>query len=156
MAAGPGVGDPAPDFTLPGVQGTARRDYTLSEYRGRKVVLAFYPGDFTPGCTRQMCQYRDQFSEFEGVDAVLLGISPQSVDSHERWITEQRFPFPLLADVDKAVVDAYGVRGFGPIAVKRSTFVIDSAGVVRHKRVATIGVSWDKPGALAKVVARVT
>jgi peroxiredoxin Q/BCP len=146
------VGDAAPEFELPGTGG---RTYRLSDYRGRKVVLAFYPGDFTPGCTRQMCQYRDRFSEFEGVDAVLLGISPQSVDSHERWITEQHFPFPLLADVDKAVVDAYGVRGFGPIAVKRSTFVIDSAGVVRHRRVATIGVTWAKPGALAKVVASV-
>ncbi len=75
----PEVGDPAPDFTLPGVAGGERRDYTLSEFRGQKVVLAFYPGDFTPGCTRQMCSYRDHFDEFAGVEAVLLGISPQSV-----------------------------------------------------------------------------
>ena len=149
------VGDPAPDFTLPGVEGTTRRDYTLSEYRGRKVVLAFYPGDFTMGCTKQMCQYRDNFDEFQGVDAVLLGISPQDVDSHERWIAERRLPFPLLADTEKKVVDEYGVRGFGPIAVKRSTFVIDADGIVRHKRVASIGVTWDKPGALAKVVASI-
>ena len=147
------VGDPAPDFTLPGVEGTTRRDYTLSEYRGRKVVLAFYPGDFTPGCTKQMCQYRDNFEEFQGVEAVLLGISPQDVDSHERWIEKRQLPFPLLADTEKKVIDEYGVRGFGPIAVKRSTFVIDAAGIVRHKRVASIGVTWDKPGALAKVVA---
>jgi thioredoxin-dependent peroxiredoxin len=149
------VGDQAPDFTLPGVEGTTRRDYTLSEYLGRKVVLAFYPGDFTPGCTKQMCQYRDNFEEFQGVDAVLLGISPQDVDSHEKWIEKRQLPFPLLADTEKTVIDAYGVRGFGPIAVKRSTFVIDAAGVVRHKRVASIGVTWDKPGALAKVVAGV-
>ena len=147
------VGDPAPDFTLPGVEGTTRRDYTLSEYRGRKVVLAIYPGDFTPGCTKQMCQYRDNFEEFQGVEAVLLGISPQDVDSHERWIEKRQLPFPLLADTEKKVIDEYGVRGFGPIAVKRSTFVIDAAGIVRHKRVASIGVTWDKPGALAKVVA---
>jgi peroxiredoxin Q/BCP len=147
------VGDPAPDFTLPGVEGTTRRDYTLSELRGRKVVLAFYPGDFTPGCTKQMCQYRDNFEEFQGVDAVLLGISPQDVDSHEKWIAKRELPFPLLADTEKTVIDAYGVRGFGPIAVKRSTFVIDTDGIVRHKRVASIGVSWDKPGALAKIVA---
>jgi peroxiredoxin Q/BCP len=151
--SGVDVGDQAPDFTLPGVQGTTRRDYTLSEYRGRKVVLAFYPGDFTPGCTKQMCQYRDNFEEFQGVDAVLLGISPQDVDSHERWIEKRQLPFPLLADTAKLVIDEYGVRGFGPIAVKRSTFVIDAAGIVRHKRVASIGVTWDKPGALAKVVA---
>jgi peroxiredoxin Q/BCP len=151
--AGPSVGDPAPEFTLPGVQGTERRDYTLSEYRGRKVVLAFYPGDFTLGCTRQMCQYRDQFAEFEGVQAVLLGISPQDVDSHEKWIVEKKFPFPLLADVDRTVVDAYGVHGIGPIGVKRSTFVIDGEGILRHKRVASIGMTWDKPGQLAKLVA---
>jgi thioredoxin-dependent peroxiredoxin len=149
------VGDQAPDFTLPGVEGTTRRDYTLSEYLGRKVVLAFYPGDFTPGCTKQMCQYRDGFEELQGVDAVLLGISPQDVDSHEKWIAKRQLPFPLLADTEKAVIDAYGVRGLGPIAVKRSTFVIDAAGVVRHKRVASIGVTWDKPGALANVVAGV-
>jgi peroxiredoxin Q/BCP len=146
------VGDAAPDFTLPGVAGGERRDYTLSEFRGRPVVLAFYPGDFTPGCTKQMCQYRDAFAEFEGVDAVLLGISPQDVDSHERWIEAKQFPFPLLADTEKSVIAAYGVKGFGPIPVKRSTFVIDAAGVVRHRRVASVGVTWDKPGALAEVV----
>jgi len=146
------VGDAAPDFTLPGVAGGERRDYTLAEFRGRPVVLAFYPGDFTPGCTKQMCQYRDAFAEFEGVDAVLLGISPQDVDSHERWIEAKQFPFPLLADTDKSVIAAYGVKGFGPIPVKRSTFVIDAAGVIRHRRVASVGVTWDKPGALAEVV----
>lgn len=157
MSEGRGVevGEQAPDFTLPGVQGTERRDYSLSEYRGRKVVLAFYPGDFTPGCTKQMCQYRDNFDEFQGVEAVLLGISPQDVDSHEKWIEKRELPFPLLADTDTTVIDAYGVRGFGPIAVRRSTFVIDAEGIVRHKRVASIGVTWDKPGALAKIVAGV-
>ena len=133
------VGQPAPDFTLPGVAGDERRDYSLSEFKGRKVVLAFYPGDFTPGCTKQMCQYRDQFEEFQGVEAVLLGISPQDVDSHERWIEKKQFPFPLLADTAQLVIEEYGVRGFGPIAVKRSTFVIDAEGVVRHKRMASIG-----------------
>ena len=146
------VGQPAPDFTLPGISGDERRDYSLSEFRGRKVVLAFYPGDFTPGCTKQMCQYRDAFEEFEGVDAVLLGISPQDVDSHDKWIQAKQFPFPLLADADKSVVSAYGVKGIGPIPVKRSTFVIDADGVIRHKRVASIGLSWDKPGQLAEIV----
>ncbi len=149
------VGDVAPDFTLPGVAGDERRDYTLSEFRGRKVVLAFYPGDFTPGCTKQLCQYRDQFAEFEGVDAVLLGISPQGLDSHEKWIAAKQFPFPLLADTEKQVIAAYGVKGFGPIPVKRSTFVIDADGVIRHKRVNAMGMSWDKPGALATIVAEV-
>ena len=69
------VGQAAPDFTLPGIQEGAKRDYTLSEFRGRKVVLAFYPGDDTPGCTRQMCSYRDDISKFEDVDAVLEAVS---------------------------------------------------------------------------------
>lgn len=147
------VGAAAPDFTLPGVCGTKARDYTLSEYRGQKVVLAFYPGDFTPGCTKQMCQYRDQFEEFQGVEAVLLGISPQSVEKHTEWIAAKHFPFPLLADPDKRVIEAYGVKGFGPIPVKRSTFVIDTEGVVRHRRSASLGMTWDKPGELARIVA---
>lgn len=146
------VGQSAPDFTLPGIVGDERRDFTLSSYRGQKVVLAFYPGDFTPGCTKQMCQYRDQFAEFQGVEAVLLGISPQDVDSHDKWIKAKEFPFPLLADTDKSVIAAYGVKGIGPIPVKRSTFVIDGEGIVRHKRVASIGLSWDKPGQLAEIV----
>ena len=116
---------------------------------------SFYPGDFTPGCTKQMCQYRDQFAEFQGVEAVLLGISPQDVDRHREWIAAKQFPFPLLADTDRKVIAAYGVKGFGPIPVKRSTFVIDAEGVVRHKRVASIGLSWDKPGELAQIVAGV-
>src|SRR5207253_1044839 len=103
------VGQAAPDFTLPGIVDGQRRDYTLSEFRGHKVVLAFYPGDDTPGCTRQMCSYRDDISKFEEVDAVLLGISPQDVDSHERWAQKRNFHFPLLADTDRAVAKAYGV-----------------------------------------------
>src|SRR6478752_5290795 len=79
------VGQDAPDFTLPGIENGAKRDYTLSEYRGRKVVLAFYPGDNTPGCTRQMCSYRDNLGDLEATGAVLLGISPQAVASHAAW-----------------------------------------------------------------------
>ena len=120
-----------------------RRDYTLSEYRGQKVVLAFYPGDFTPGCTRQMCSYRDHFDEFEGVEAALLGISPQDVDSHEKWIEKRNLPFPLLADTDKKVIEAYGV-GAPVLGVRRSVFVVDGEGIVRYKHVAIIGATFGK------------
>src|SRR5215218_938543 len=132
------IGDEAPDFTLPGVQGHDKRDYTLSEFRGHKVVLAFYPGDFTPGCTRQMCSYRDHFDDFTGVEAVVLGISPQDVDTHERWIEKKELPFPLLADTEGKVVDLYGV-GAPILGVRRSVFLVDTAGVVRYKHVALIG-----------------
>ena len=93
-------------------------------------MLAFYPGDNTPGCTRQMCSYRDDFSKFDETGAVLLGISPQDVDSHEKWADEAGFHFPLLADIDKKVIEAYGVGGT-LITVRRSVFVVDPDGIVR-------------------------
>ena len=146
------VGDAAPDFTLPGVEGTTRRDYTLSSYRGQKVVLAFYPGDFTPGCTKQMCSYRDNFEDFSGVDAVVLGISPQDVDSHERWIAEKHLPFPLLADVDKKVIEAYDIAA-PLIGVRRSVFLIDTGGIVRWRLTGTVRAIFKKPEELAREIA---
>jgi peroxiredoxin Q/BCP len=135
------VGQEAPDFTLPGIQDGAKRDYTLHEYLGRKVVLAFYPGDFTPGCTRQMCSYRDNYEELDATGAVLLGISPQSVEKHDEWIQAKGFHFALLADTDKKVIDLYGV-GAPVIGVRRSVFVIDGAGVVRFTDRKLIGATF--------------
>jgi peroxiredoxin Q/BCP len=149
------IGQPAPDFTLPGVQGHDKRDYTLSEFKGRKVVLAFYPGDNTPGCTRQMCSYRDNFDDFSGVEAVVLGISPQDVESHERWIEKRNLPFPLLADTDLKVVKEYGV-GAPVLGVRRSVFLIDTAGIVRYKHVAIIGATFRKSSELAKELAGIS
>ena len=149
--AGPGVGDPAPEFTLPGTGG---QTYSLSSYRGKKVVLAFYPGDFTPGCTAQLCSYRDAFAEFEGLDAVVLGISSQDVDSHEQFSAKHDFPFPLLADTDKAVAKVYGIMG--PLGPKRSVFVLDADGVVRWKHVAAlVGVTFKGPKALTQALAAI-
>lgn len=149
--AGPEVGDPAPDFTLPGIENGQRHDFRLSDLRGHKVVLAFYPGDDTPGCTRQLCSYRDNFEDFERADAALLAISPQDVDSHERWADKRGFAFPLLADTEKQVIDAYGV-GAPLINVRRSVFLVDEAGIVRYKHVAIIGAMFQKSGHLARVL----
>jgi peroxiredoxin Q/BCP len=135
------VGQQAPDFTLPGIEKGERRDFTLSEFRGKPVVLAFYPGDFTPGCTRQMCSYRDNYEEYGKAGAVLLGISPQDVDSHEKWADKKSFDFPLLADTDKKVIEAYGV-GAPVINVRRSVFVVDREGVVRFADRKLIGASF--------------
>jgi thioredoxin-dependent peroxiredoxin len=135
------VGQAAPDFTLPGIQDGEKRDYTLSEFKGRKVVLAFYPGDFTPGCTRQMCSYRDNYDELEATGAQLLGISPQSVEKHDDWIKAKGFHFPLLADTDKRVIAEYGV-GAPLINVRRSVFVIDGEGIVRFADKKLIGATF--------------
>lgn len=146
--AGPGVGDAAPEFTLPGTGG---QSYSLRDYRGKKVVLAFYPGDFTMGCTAQLCSYRDAFAEFEGLDAVVLGISSQDVDSHERFSAKHDFPFPLLADTDKAVAKAYGIMG--PLGPKRSVFILDTDGVVRWKHIAAlVGVTFKSPKVLREAL----
>src|SRR5262245_3501510 len=119
--AGLGVGDTAPDFELPG---TGNRRYTLSEYRGRPVVLVFYPGDNTPVCTKQLNSYSRDIEEFEQLSAQVLAISAQAVDSHERFAEKQGgFAFPLLADTDKKVAESYGTLGpFG--FPRRSVFVV--------------------------------
>jgi peroxiredoxin Q/BCP len=144
------VGDAAPDFELPG---TGDKTYRLADYRGRKLVLAFYPGDFTAVCTRQFCSYRDQGERLEGLGAEVLGISPQSVESHERFTEEKRLNVPLLADEDKAVARAYGVLA-GPM-VRRAIFVIDEQGIVRHRKVTLAGLSYESVDDLERAVAAV-
>jgi thioredoxin-dependent peroxiredoxin len=132
------VGDEAPDFTLPGTGG---RSYTLSEYRGQPVVVVFYPGDDTPVCTKQLTSYTDDIAQFDGVGAQVLAISPQDVASHERFATKHGFRFPLLADTDKQVAQAYGT--LGPLGFpRRSVFVVDAAGTVRYAHRAIAGLTF--------------
>ena len=147
--AHPGVGDEAPQFTLPGTGG---RDYSLEAERGAVVVLVFYPGDFTPVCTMQLRSYSDDFSAFEQVGATVWGISPQDVESHERFAeSEGGFKFPLLADVDKKVGRVYEI--LGPVGFyRRSVFVIDAAGVVRYAHRSTAGLSFRPASALVEAV----
>ncbi len=144
------VGDRAPDFELPG---TGDKTYRLSDYRGRKLVLAFYPGDFTAVCTRQFCSYRDQGEKLDGLGADVLGISPQSVESHERFAEEKRLNVPLLADGDKSVARAYGVLAGS--MVRRAIFVIDEEGVVRHRKVTLAGLTYESVDDLQRAVAAV-
>lgn len=134
-----GIGDHAPEFTLPGTGG---RDYSLSEYRGRVVVLAFYPGDDTPVCTKQLRTYTHDIAQFEAVDAQVLAISPQSVASHERFSSGNGgFAFPLLADEDKAVGHRYGV--VGPLGLyRRCVFVVDGLGTLRYLHRARAGLTF--------------
>jgi peroxiredoxin len=146
--AGPKVGERAPDFSLPGTGG---RTYSLGDYAGQRLVLAFYPGDFTPVCTRQLCSYRDDFPTFEGVDATVLGVSPQDVASHEKFAAKYHFEFPLLSDTDKHVIKAYGA--LGPIGfVRRSVFIIDGDGIVRYRNIGTTGITYKRADELARAI----
>jgi len=146
MSIGPG--DPAPDFTL---AGTGGQEYTLSSYRGQPVVVVFYPGDNTAVCTTQLKSYTADFDEFEGVDAQILAISPQDVKSHEGFSQKHGFRFPLLADTDKAVGDAYGV--LGPVGFyRRSVFVVDRDGVVRYAHRAVAGLTYRKTDEIVSAV----
>jgi peroxiredoxin Q/BCP len=126
-------GSPAPDFTLPSDEGG---DVTLSDLRGKKVVLYFYPKDDTPGCTIQACDFRDAAPSLQGVDAVVLGVSADSVASHRKFREKYDLNFPLLADEEHAVADAYGVwkeksmYGRKFMGIERSTFLIDEKGTV--------------------------
>lgn len=123
--------DLAPDFTLPADDGS---EVTLSALRGRKVVLYFYPKDDTPGCTTQACAIRDHWSEFEARGAVVLGVSPDPVESHQKFRDKYELPFRLLADTDHKVAEAYGVwkeksmYGRKYWGNERTTFVIDEGG----------------------------
>ena len=150
------VGDAAPDFKLPGTDGSqpgeGHRDYTLSEWRGRPVVLVFYPGDNTPVCTRQLNTYTAEITEFESLDAQMLAISPQSVASHDQFADAQGgFGFPLLADADKEVGRRYGI--LGPVGFyRRSIFVVDGEGVLRYVHRGVAGLSFRPTAELVAAV----
>jgi peroxiredoxin Q/BCP len=147
----PAIGDPAPDFTLPGIERGEHRDFTLSDYRGRKVALAFYPGDDTAGCSIQLKSYRDDFDAFEEAGMSVLAVSPQDVDSKERWCEREQFQFPLLADTDKRVIRLYGVTS-PVIGVKRSIFLIDREGIVRWRFSGAVRAIFKKPRELADLL----
>lgn len=142
------MGEPAPDFTLPGTDGAFR----LSDHRGERVVLMFYPGDDTPVCTRQFCSYRDRSDDMSGLDALVVGISSQDVESHEAFAAKHGLTVPLLADVDRAVAKAYGVSR-GVLGTQRATFVIDEAGRVAWKKLHALGLDYVGVDELAGVLA---
>jgi peroxiredoxin Q/BCP len=125
------AGIPAPDFELQDDTGTARK---LSDYRGRNVVLYFYPKDDTPGCTTEACNFRDDYSAYEQAGVAILGVSPDDVKSHAKFKKKFQLQFPLLADVGHKVCDEYGVWGPKKFmgksyeGVLRTTFLIDANG----------------------------
>jgi peroxiredoxin Q/BCP len=104
----PPIGSKAPDFALPDQEGTVR---SLAEYAGRYTLVYFYPKDDTPGCTKEACSIRDALPDFKGLDAVVLGVSPDSVASHRKFAEKYGLPFNLLSDEEREAVNAYGVWG---------------------------------------------
>ena len=132
----PGPGDRAPEFTLPDADG---RRVSLAEFRGQPVILYFYPKDDTPGCTTEACNFRDRSEELKKAGAVVLGVSPDSPERHRKFINKFSLDFPLLADQEHTVQNAYGVRkskmlyGKTALGVERSTFLIGPDGVIRRE-----------------------
>ncbi len=132
------VGDQAPDFSL---VGTGNVTHSLNAYKGKTVVLVFYPGDNTPVCTKQLVCYNNELAQFSELDAQVLALSAQDLESHEKFAAQHGFQFPLLADTEKSVARAYGV--LGPLGIpRRSVFVIDASGVVRYVHRALVGVTF--------------
>ena len=128
------VGMRAPDFTLPDKDG---RMVSLSDFAGKRVVLYFYPRDNTPGCTRQACAFAAAYEAFKSMDAVVIGVSKDSVASHQKFAEKYGLPFVLLSDPELTAIQAYGVwqekKNYGKVSmgVVRTTYVIDPEGVIK-------------------------
>lgn len=147
----PALGTAAPEFSLDGIEGGVRRTFAPADARGSALVLAFYPGDDTMVCTKQLCSYQDGLASLTDLKAQVWGISPQGLDSHEKFAAKRALTFPLLADPDRVAIKAYGVNG--PLGhTKRSVFVIDAEGILRWSHVSTLGLSYQDTDTLAKVL----
>jgi len=136
MPKTPQVGEQAPDFELDGTDGP----FKLSEHRGERVVLLFYPGDNTPVCTKQFCSYRDRADAFAELDATVVGISAQDVGSHNDFAGKYALNVPLLADVDGAVARSYSA--VNRLGTKRAVIVIDGQGVVQYRHDHRLGLDY--------------
>lgn len=146
-------GDLAPGFEAPGVLDGVRSTYSLEAHRGSPVVLVFYPGDNTPVCTRQLRSYTADMDQFVDLDAHILAVSPDDLDSHEDFAAAQGgFPFPLLSDTDKQIGADYGV--LGPLGFyRRSVFVVDASGHVSYVHRGFAGATFRKTPELIAAVA---
>jgi thioredoxin-dependent peroxiredoxin len=129
------VGQKAPDFTVADDKGDKLK---LSDFKGKKVVLYFYPKDDTPGCTKEACSFRDGIAEIKKRGAIVLGVSADSVDSHKKFKSKFDLNFPLLADTDKKIIEAYrtwkekSMYGKKYMGIERTTYVIDEQGKISH------------------------
>jgi thioredoxin-dependent peroxiredoxin len=135
--SGTSVGSRAPDFTLSDGRG---QQWRLSDQLGKTVVLLFYPGDETPVCTKQLCSVRDHWSDYLATGAEVVGISTNTVESHERFAAHHDLPLPLLADVGGKVTELFDMRSWLPGRSARGVIVIDKTGVIRYRKVEAISL----------------
>ncbi len=142
------TGDPAPDFTLTDQDGTP---FTLSARRGERLLLVFYPGDNTPVCTRQLCEYRDGIEEFSELGVSVVGISRDDAESHRKFRARHALPFTLLSDPDLEVAALYGCRG--PLGMKRAVFLVDVAGIISYAHVEALSLFRRRKDELLAVLA---
>jgi len=129
------INDKAPDFTL---QSDCGDSFRLSDHAGEKILLVFYPGDNTPVCTAQLCEYRDGIEEFSGLGVTVVGISSDDLESHRQFRSKHDLPFVLLSDTDLSVAKLYGSKG--ALGMKRSVFLVDEQGIIRYAHVETLAL----------------
>ena len=142
------VGEAAPDFELDGTDGR----FKLSDHRGERVMLLFYPGDFTPVCTKQFCSYSDRWEDIEGLDATVVGVSAQSVERHHEFKSMHGIPMPLLADVNREVAKLYGLSQ--PIlGTKRAVVIVDETGRIAYRHVHLLGLDFQTVDDLREALA---
>ena len=144
----PQVSDIAPEFSASDDQGN---QFSLSDYRGERVLLVFYPGDDTPVCTRQLCDYRDGIESFAGLGVTVVGISPDDAASHQAFKQKHRLPFVLLSDPDLDVAERYGVKSWVG-GMKRAVFLVDERGRVQYSHVESVAVFRRKREELLDVI----
>lgn len=126
------LGSKAPDFDLPASRAGGKH-VKLSDYRGKNLILVFYPKDQTPGCTRQLCALRDDFERFTTLNTAILASNPGSVDSHERFSDKESYQFPILVDADKSMAQAYhALKPEG--GIERTVYILDKEGVIRYAK----------------------
>jgi peroxiredoxin Q/BCP len=156
VPAAPEVGHPAPNFSgrAADASGIKAKPVALSDYKGKVVVLAFYPGDRTTGCTAELTKFRDEYSTLFGDGVVVLGVSVDSLGSHASWASEMKFPFTLVSDPDLAIAAQYGSAIPGRTVASRTVFVVGRDGNVRYRELKFGALNEDAYKKLADEVAK--